>query len=162
MKEYSCDECKNRGMTSRCSRCIRTSDKKPTKFKLDRSAVPCPAYSNDNQECNLIVSIRVWKEEIKKIDLEIKAQELIDVKPIMDFLYACNHIVPSRFLSYTSCYDNEHLLGVISSAFHVVSGSQLISTLQAIREREANLIELRRKRDGFTQQIEDAKKKLGI
>ena len=66
MKTYSCDECKNRGMTSRCKRCIHTADKKPTKFKLDKNAVPCPAYSNDNKECNLIAEIRVWKEEIKK------------------------------------------------------------------------------------------------
>ena len=49
MKTYSCDECKNRGMTSRCKRCIHTADKKPTKFKLDKNAVPCPAYSNDNK-----------------------------------------------------------------------------------------------------------------
>lgn len=162
MKTYSCDECKNRGMTSRCKRCIHTADKKPTKFKLDKNAVPCPAYSNDNKECNLIVSIRVWKEEIEKIDLEIKAQELIDVKPVMDFFYACNHIIPSRFFASTTCYDNEHLLNVIGGSFHVVSASQLISTLQAIREREATLIELRRKRDEVNQKIEDAKKKLGI
>ena len=162
MEAYSCDECKNRGASNKCKRCIHTADKKPTKFKLDKSAVPCPAYSNDNQECNLIISIRVLKEEIKKIDLEIKAQELVDVKPVMDFLYACNHITPSRYFSYTSCYDNEHLLNVISSAFHVVSGSQLISTLQTIREREATLIELRRKRDELNNKIEEAKKKLGI
>ena len=161
MKTYSCDECKNRGMTGRCSRCVRTIDKKPSKFKLDKSAVPCPAYSNDNQECNLIAEIRTWKEEVERIASEIDTQERIDVKPVIDFLYANSQITPKR-LPFGSYLDSEFALHVISSSFHVVSCKQLIDTLQAIHRREEILIELRRKRDEYIHKIEDAKKKLGI
>lgn len=106
-------------------------------------------------------AIREWKEELEKITLEINSQEHIDIKPVIDFLYATSGVIPKSF-HYGDRIDSEFAIHIISQAFRLVSCKQLVDTIRVIHQREEILIELRRKRNEYIRKIEDAKKKLGI
>ena len=161
--DYSCDQCKNRE-SKKCGRCWKTADKKPSRFKLDKSAVitPCAAHLNDRDECSLITSIRAWNEEIKQIDENIKSVEDVNMQVVLDFIV---HMDKIRYLMYDGCNSiakNKIVLDVVSDALHCVSYRKLIDTLTFARERESKLIDLRRQRNELQSKIDDAKRKLGI
>ena len=160
---YSCDQCKNRHTPKRCSRCLKTADKKPSRFKLDKAAmiVPCPAYANDHEECSLVSDIRAWNEEIKQVDIMISQVESVDTKPLLDLLL---HTDKLRYMydGRGNCYDNEIALAVVSDAFRYISCKEIIDVLTQISEREEKLILLRRQKAEAQSNVDAAKRKLGI
>lgn len=160
---YSCDQCKHRHTHKGCSRCVKTADKKPSRFRLDKTAiiVPCPAYANDHGECSLVSSIRAWNEEIKNIDAEMSLVETVDTKPLLDLLF---HTDKLRYMydGRGNCYDNQLALDVLSDVFHYVSCNKAIETIKLISEREEKLILLRRRKSDIQLKINNAKRELGI
>lgn len=161
--DYSCDQCKHRHTRKGCSRCIKTADKKPSRFKLDKKTVivPCQAYANDHEECSLVSSIRAWNEEIKHIDVEMSLVETVDTRPLLDLLLYTDKM---RYMydGRGNCYDNQLALGVLSDAFHYISCNEIIETIKSISEREEKLILLRRRKSDIQSKINNAKQKLGI
>lgn len=160
---YSCDQCKNRHTQKWCSRCLKTADKKPSRFKLDKTAmvVPCPAYANDHEECSLVSDIRAWNEEIKQVDMMISQVESVDTKPLLDLLLYTDKL---RYMydGRGNCYNNEIALAVVSDAFHYISCKKIIDVLTQISEREEKLILLRRQKAEAQSKVDAAKRKLGI
>ena len=161
---YSCDKCKNRHNQKRCKRCLKTADKKPSRFKLDKTSMaPCPAYENGLEECSLISDIRTWNEEIKQLDIMRSQIESIDTKPLTDLLL---HMDKISYMydgkGVRNRYDNEIVLAIVSDALHHVSCKEVIDTLTQIRDREEKLIVLRRQKADVQSKIDAAKRKLGI
>lgn len=160
---YSCDQCKNRHTQKGCSRCLKMADKKPSRFKLDKTAmiVPCPAYANDHEECSLVSDIRALNEEIKHIDAMISQVESVDTKPLLALLFYTDKL---RYMydGGGNRYSNEIVLAIVSEAFHCVSCKQVVNTLTQISEREEKLITLRRQKKDAQSKIDAAKRKLGI
>lgn len=160
---YSCDKCVNRRSKRKCQRCVHEADKRPSKFRLDKSVQSvCPALSVDGQDCSVILSIRDWKRKIREIDEEIRRRDrdsTVDAQPIIDFIDATRMLQGKRL----HCLE-DHLLveNVLSHAFTYVSCDKLIVSLDSIRGRENARIELIREKDNLQKKIDDAMKGLGI
>lgn len=159
---YSCDNCLNRGRERKCKRCFHEADKKPSKFKLDKSAQLCPAMSSDGQECSTVAEIRELKRKIAEIDEEIRLIDQcapVDAKPVIDFVDSTHMLHGVRLYG---AEDHIMVEGVVSRAFGYISCTALIAALEEIRNKEDRKISLRRKRDELHGKVNYAMKKLGI
>ena len=159
---YSCDNCLNRGCERKCKRCFHEADKKPSKFKLDKSAQMCPALSNDGSECSTVTEIRELKSKIAEIDEEISLIDQcgpVDAQPIIDFVNSTHMLHGLRLYGVEA---HTMVEGVVSRAFGYISCTALLAALEEIRNKEDRKISLRRKRDELQGKVNDAMKKLGI
>lgn len=159
---YSCVNCLNRGCERKCKRCFHEADKKPTKFKLDKSSQPCPALSNDGSECSTVTEIRELKSKIAEIDEKIRLIDQctpVDAKPIIDFIDATHRLNEMRLYSVE---DHMMVEYIVSSAFGYVSCAALIASLEEVRNKENRKIHLRRERNELQEKVNTAMKKLGI